>query len=249
MAMSSDKVSDLFKLAENAAPDENRLMPAERTYKRTSETVSVEEAVALLQKRKKNPDLRIKGGLDDNSDAVRKNTRKKDVKAPIADEAKVEQGDLFKPVEQKQAQASSHKGRVTTSEIMGALSAVSAGLADLKKKVGAVPPPAKAEPVKERMDPLSEFKSSEHSVTFMINGMEFTVKCLNRIKDTELHTVVFVFPDKGDSFFTPPLQSELKVKYDGVEDSGTLYYFGMCFTVEKLGLKFLGFIYYDGSGK
>ena len=44
MGMSDGGNDGLFELAEKAAPDENRLMPAERTYLKSSKTVSVEEA-------------------------------------------------------------------------------------------------------------------------------------------------------------------------------------------------------------
>lgn len=94
---------------------------------------------------------------------------------------------------------------------------------------------------------LSDFKSSSHKVTFILNGMEFTVKCLNQVKDTEAHTIVFVFSDDNDSFFTPPMQSELEIKYDGVPEPGKVYYFGMCFSLKALGLKFLGFLYDENS--
>ena len=52
MSMSAGGNDGLFKLAENAAPDENRLMPAERTYPKGVGAVSLEEAVALMKQRK-----------------------------------------------------------------------------------------------------------------------------------------------------------------------------------------------------
>ena len=69
--ISSGGNEGLFKLAENAAPDENRLMPAERSYIKSSKTVSVEEAVSLMKQRKKDPTLRIKGGLDDETASIK----------------------------------------------------------------------------------------------------------------------------------------------------------------------------------
>lgn len=256
MGMSAGGNEGLFKLAEAAAPDENRLMPNERTYQKSSKTVSVEEAVALMKSRKKNPELRIKGGLDDQSDAVRvkpkanKGTQevaKEDTsKSPEANEPL----DVFKDVvreigQTRKAQRSKTTGRVTTGEIAGLLAAIGSRVDVVDKLLGKVLAKIdlSSKPQVAPKDVLETFKSSSHKVTFIMNGMEFTVKCLNMIKDTTSHSMVFVFKDDGDSFFTPPMKAELKVKYDGIDESGQLYYFGMNFSVKDLGLKFLGFLY------
>lgn len=97
----------------------------------------------------------------------------------------------------------------------------------------------------EPTDALAEFKKGDHRVTFVLNGMEFTVKCLNMTKDDETHSLVLAFPADGDSFFTPPMQSELRMKYDGEATGGKLFYFGMNFVLKTLGLRFLGFIFDD----
>lgn len=69
--MASAGSESLFRAAESAAPAEDRIMPTQRVYKSNYGTVSLEEAIALMKRRRSNPDLIIKGGLDDNSDAVR----------------------------------------------------------------------------------------------------------------------------------------------------------------------------------
>lgn len=254
--MSAGGNAGLFDLAENAALDDNRVMPSERTYPKSGSTVSINEAIALMKKRKTDPSLRIKGGLDDTTDAVRKGAKKTNVK-PAAQPTKVEAAENASP-EPPRAQedtdakhAKPHKGRMSNSELVAAMEGINNRITGLHKTIDSIYVDYKNSkaPSKEvaSVDILREFKSSSHSVTFMLNGMEFTVKCLNMVKDTSLHTLVFVFPDDGDSFFTPPMQSELKVKYDGVEEEGQLYYFGMCFSIKKLGLKFLGFIYDNNS--
>ncbi len=88
-------------------------------------------------------------------------------------------------------------------------------------------------------DRLSVLKSESHRVTYIVNGMEFTVRCLKLMRDG--NCLVLAFDADGDSFFTPPVRSELKIRYDG-EESGTLYYFGMSFTLADLGMRFLGFL-------
>lgn len=124
----------------------------------------------------------------------------------------------------------------TASAISGledSLEDVKEAVADLKKE---------DEP-KEVTNPLEAFKSGEHRVTFVLNGMEFTVKCLNLSREEETHCIVLAFPADGDSFFVPPMQSELRMKYDGVAVGGRLFYFGMNFSLPELGLRFLGFLF------
>lgn len=124
----------------------------------------------------------------------------------------------------------------TASAISGledSLEDVKEAVADLKKE---------DEP-KEVTNPLEAFKSGEHRVTFVLNGMEFTVKCLNLSREEETHCIVLAFPTDGDSFFVPPMQSELRMKYDGVAVGGRLFYFGMNFSLPELGLRFLGFLF------
>lgn len=252
--MSAGGNDGLFKLAENAAPDENRLMPAERTYPKGVGAVSLEEAVALMKQRKKDPSLRIKGGIDDTSDAVRKNKPKltpesmklvdpvfdaTDATAkPIAPVGITDEGmvGLGHPSRRRR------KPKEFDDLVAKVLANIDTRMTVLQKSLAATAAPGKTA---AKEDKLSTFKSGVHKVTFMLDGMEFSVKCLSMIKDTAAHTVVFVFDDSGETFFTPQMKSELKVKYDGVEDPGTLYYFGMSFSMDALGLRFLGFIYSD----
>ena len=264
--ISSGGNEGLFKLAENAAPDENRLMPSERSYVKSSKTISVEEAVALMKKRKKDPSLRIKGGLDDETASL-KNAKKEEPKQeesveqmlPLAEvvedlisSAKKSNTDLVNPIEGKSLGKTPKLKKVTSLDIFNAISFVSAKVCSVVSVVNKLQNDISSEGSSRRNSDntestLTKFKSSSHKVTFILNGMEFTVKCLNQVKDTEAHTVVFVFSDDGDSFFTPPMQSELEVKYDGVPEQGKLYYFGMCFSLKALGLKFLGFLYDENS--
>lgn len=250
--MSEGGTSNLFSLAENAAPAEDRLMPAERTYPKSSATVSVVEAIALLKKRKANPELRIKGGLDDTSEAVRKTHKKQaeqnTLPADASSDPEYGQHELAVVDEKKPPRRTKNKA---LEEATDALLHMKHQIDSIHKTVdrieGATSKAGKKDAVKT--DVLQEFKSNSHSVTFMLNGMEFTVKCLNMVKDASSHTLVFVFSDANDSFFTPPMQSELQVKYDGLEEPGKLYYFGMCFSLKQLGLKFLGFIYDDSTNR
>lgn len=258
----------LFKLAENAAPDENRLMPSERKYLRSSKTVSVDEAVALMKQRRKDPSLRIKGGLDDETASL-KNAKKEEVKkeepveqmlplVEVAEDliptAKKSNADLVNQIEGKSTGKTPKLKKVTSSDILNAISFVSAKVCSvvsvvnkLQNDISSVGSSRSNSDNNEST--LRDFKSSSHKVTFILNGMEFTVKCLNQVKDTEAHTIVFVFSDDSDSFFTPPMQSELEIKYDGVQEPGKIYYFGMCFSLKALGLKFLGFLYDENSAQ
>lgn len=253
--MSEGGNEGLFKLAEAAAPAEDRLMPTERTYLKSDKMVSVEEAVALMKKRKKDPSLRIAGGLDDTSDAVRRHHG-----------ASVDTGDSGEddlpgmaemlgeaPHTARKEPRRRQPGKASMSDIQSAVSLLDARLSGLVKVMtkavsARAEPPAQAKPEPAK-DVLQEFKSGSHRVTFLLNGMEFSVKCLQMVKDTAAHTVVFVFPDDGESFFTPPMQSELEAKYDGGPVEGKMYYFGMCFSIKALGLKFLGFLYDDRDGQ
>lgn len=248
MSMSFGGNEGLFKLAENAAPDENRLMPSERKYPQSTSMVSVEEAVALMKQRKKNPELRIKGGLDDTSDAVKK-SRPRGANKLVGEI--VENNDAAKPIEpvgitddgMEDLGAKRRRHRGSDDRLAKVMSSLDLRVAALQKSLSAASAPEKNV---AREDKLATFKSGSHKVVFKLNGMELTVKCLHMVKDTEAHTLVFVFDDSGDSFFTPPKNSELQVKYDGVDEPGVLFYFGMVFTVKALGLKFLGFLYDDG---
>lgn len=257
MGMSEGGNEGLFKLAEAAAPAEDRLMPTERTYLKSDKMVSVEEAVALMKKRKKDPSLRIAGGLDDTSDAVRRHhgasvgpgdSGEDDLPGMAEMLAEAEAGAETKStIKDAGAKASRRRVRIS-SDLEASVAALDARLSGLVKVMtkAVARPEIKPEPVK---DVLQEFKSGSHRVTFLLNGMEFSVKCLQMVKDTAAHTVVFVFPDDGESFFTPPMQSELEVKYDGGPVEGKMYYFGMCFSLKALGLKFLGFLYDDRDGQ
>ena len=248
MSISSGGNESLFRLAESAAPDENRLMPSERTYLKSSSTVSVEEAVALMKQRKKHPEMRIKGGLDDESDIVKKNNPRGANK--LIDES-AENNDAAKPIEPvgitdggvEDLGAKRRRRRGSDDILTKVMASLDSRVAALQKSLSAT---SSAEKNAAKEDRLSAFKSGSHKVVFKLNGMEMSVKCLQMVKDTEAHTMVFVFDDSGDSFFTPPKNSELQVKYDGIDEPGALFYFGMVFTVKALGLKFLGFLYDDG---
>lgn len=248
MSMSSGGNEGLFKLAESAAPDENRLMPSERTYLKSSSTVSVEEAVALMKQRKRNPEMRIKGGLDDESDAVKK-SKPTGVNRLVDDVG--ENKEEPKPIEPvgiadgglEDLGQRRRRRRGSDDVLAKVVASLDSRMAVLQKSLSAA---SSAEKNAAKEDRLSTFKSGAHRVVFKLNGMEMAVKCLHMIKDAEAHTLVFVFDDSGDSFFTPPKNSELQVKYDGVDEPGVLFYFGMVFTVKALGLKFLGFLYDDG---
>lgn len=254
MSMSSGGNEGLFKLAESAAPDENRLMPSERVYRQSTSTVSVEEAVALMKQRKKNPEMRIKGGLDDESDAVKKNKPKLSPKVnelvgTVFDAA----DEMAKPIEPVgiaddgfvDLGGKRRRRRKSDDAIAKVVADIDARMVMLQKSLSSKPSQKDA----AAEDKLATFKSGSHKVTFVWNGMEMAVKCLHMIKDTDAHTLVFVFDDSGESFFTPPKGAELQAKYDGVVEPGVLFYFGMVFTVKALGLKFLGFLYDDGQGK
>lgn len=258
--MSSGGNAGLFDLAEKAVLDDNRLMPSDRTYPKSSNTISINEAIALMKKRKADPSLRIKGGLDDTSEAVRKDHKKHT--QPQQATGKIDTGDSSAPdigmeVQPKPAKAAAvktHRGRTSNAELMGFVEALDNRLITLHKSVDLLQKSISSRNTSRNddvapVDVLKEFKASSHAVTFMLNGMEFTVKCLSMEKDTSAHTVVFIFPDDSEAFFMPPVQSELEVKYDGVKEDGKLYYFGMCFSLKKLGLKFLGFIYDNNSGQ
>ena len=264
MKMSAGGSEGLFKLAESAAPDEHRIMPSERRYLPSSTTVSVEEAVALMKKRKMDPSARIKGGLDDESDYVR--IRKQSSPKAVQSLKNAESGEISELVkkvleygqqkpeadqkqEEKPAKRRAARDRSVDSDILKAICELALRVPTVQDVVDGVlkgqAARLQSDPVEEPVDALKVFKAGSHSVTFMLGGMEFTVKCLNMVLDKESHTLVFVFDADGDSFFTPPMRSELMVKFDGRQHPGKLYYFGMNFSVKDLGLKFLGFLYDD----
>lgn len=262
--MSAGGSEGLFKLAESAAPDEHRIMPSERRYLPSSTTVSVEEAVALMKKRKMDPSARIKGGLDDESDYAR--IKRQSIPTAVLSLKKAESdglSELVKKVlehgqqkqkadpkqEEKPAKRRAARDRSVDSDILKAICELALRVPTVQDVVDGVlkgqAANAQSDPAEEPVDKLKVFKTGSHSVTFMLGGMEFTVKCLNMVLDHESHTLVFVFDADGDSFFTPPMRSELTVKFDGRQHPGKLYYFGMNFSVKDLGLKFLGFLYDD----
>jgi hypothetical protein len=228
-------------------------------------TVSVDEAVALMKQRKKDPSLRIKGGLDDETASL-KNAKKEEAKKeehveqmlPLIDAEmhSSKEATLATPINVSSFVKPVKSKKVTTLDILNAISMVDSKVhsvinevTSLHKKIIYNETGSSVKNTDSSVSTLNEFKSNSHKVTFILNGMEFTVKCLNQVKDTEAHTIVFVFSDDNDSFFTPPMQSELEIKYDGVPEPGKVYYFGMCFSLKALGLKFLGFLYDENSAQ
>ena len=266
MADSSD---NLFKLAEKAAPREDRLMPAERTYLKSSKTVDVMEALSLMKKRKKNKSLIIEGGLDDESSRVRLRRTENDVSSVNEDTPTGEVivnptsalSDLAAGADSYEAPLAHNETspdkktvkkpryRKATPDIIEAISSVkhdisvlAKGLFDMQSSL----PKKEANDV-DSEDVLSMFKMGSHKVTFLFNGMEITVKCLNMTLDERSHCLVLAFDAECESFFVPPLRSELSIRYDDVARSGKLYYFGMDFTIKPLGVRFLGFLYDESS--
>lgn len=267
MGMSAGGNDGLFKLAENAAPDDDRIMPVERKYLKTDRTVGVNEAIALLKKRKENPEARIEGGLDDDSVSVRQSytyLKSHNIKISseraaklkeMEDERKAEEQIEKAEAENKAAadisSAASGKtkkgkqAKLIPGDLLDHLMKINSRLDDLcKSKKESEYSPVDED---EKKSPLDRFREGVHRVTFQINNMEFTVKCLNMIKDPVSHCLVLAFSDDCDSFFTPPSQSELRIKYDGAPEGGKLFYFGMSFSLKSLGLRFLGFLFDETS--
>lgn len=267
MGMSAGGNEGLFKMAESAAPDENRIMPVERKYLKTDKTVGVNEAIALLKKRKENPEERIRGGLDDNSVSARQSydylkSHKIKISSERAaklkeleDEHKADESIDKLEVDDKcvsevysECAVKTKKGRqskLITGDILSHLMKIDSRLDYLCKSNKESEHKSVIE--ENNKSPLDKFREGSHKVTFQINNMEFTVKCLNMIKDTESHCLVLAFSDNCDSFFAPPAQSELRIKYDGIPQGGKLFYFGMNFPLKSLGLRFLGFLFDETS--
>lgn len=256
--MGNPSAAELFKLADNAAPKDDRLLPTERKYLKTSKTLSLSEALANLKERKKNPHKRIAGGLDDESAAVRLFTPEKALeKAPEKEpetapettpETSPQEEPLTSALQNLQTLQSSEdlkKGRArfpvqTVTAIVSGLAVLIKEIIVLKDRIGKK---KQETPEKEKENPLQAFRQEKHKVTFHLNGMAFTVTSLGLIRDEQAHTLVIPFEQNAEAFFTPPLQSELHLDYDGAPVDGKLFYFGMSFVLEALGLRFLGFLY------
>ena len=239
MSMSEGGNEGLFRLAENAAPDPDRLMPSERTYAKSGTTVSLQEALSKMKARKAKEIGQIPGGLSDPSVSTRQKEEKTD---PF-------EGFVGPDEMAPETPAKSGKAKATKSTKVSAqgIASILSALALLGKEVKALKellPHAHSED-EEKEDRLEYFRKQRHRVTFRLNGMEFTVSCLKMVRDANAHTIVIPFLADTEAFFTPPQQSELKMAYDGQEIDGKLFYFGMSFTLPELGLRFLGFLYDD----
>ena len=238
MSMSEGGNEGLFKLAEQAAPDPNRLMPTERKYAKTTKTLQLSDALSLMKGRKSNKVPVIPGGLDDPAASLKASVQKEE-KNPFAG--------FIGPSEELPSETSTSKRQKKLSP--QSISTVLSTLAFLVKEVKALKEkltkPEKPEKEDFQQDILARFKQEKHRVTFKLNEMEFTVTSLGLIKDASTHTLVLPFSSETEAFFTPPMQSELKLSYDGKAIDGKIFYFGMCFTVPELGMKFLGFLYDD----
>lgn len=265
---------DLFKLADTAAPAEDRILPAQRIYLKSSKTIDINGAISLLKQRREHRAPVLAGGLDDESDKMRRKIESRPsleaadmtvessrptagyrledaIKAVDSSEVGEECGEIPSEPEKAKGRRPSRLTRQTTSELMKGICIVQhqvdslsrlviekseelKGLKETQEKASDLP--AEENSGKDR---LSVLKSESHRVTYIVNGMEFTVRCLKLMRDG--NCLVLAFDADGDSFFTPPVRSELKIRYDGKE-SGTLYYFGMSFTLADLGMRFLGFL-------
>lgn len=235
MGMSDGGNEGLFKLAEQAAPDPNRLMPTERKYAKTTKTLQLSDALALMKERKAQKAPVIPGGLDDPTASL---------KAPVQKEEKDPFEGFIGPTEETPAETSTPKKQKKISP--QSISTILSTLAFLVKEVKALKEKlTKPEKEEETIDILARFKKEKHRVTFRLNEMEFTVTCLGLIKDASTHTLVLPFSTETEAFFTPPMRSELKLSYDGKRIDGKLFYFGMSFAVPELGMRFLGFLYDD----
>ena len=213
---------------------------------------------------------RIDGGIDDNSEAARSDgigsikplkvkeevaeEPKKSLKEIVAENLQTESETQIPVPPTPQVVKAPRLNKETSAMLIGrmdalqnvimatasAISGIEDSLDDVKEAVADL---KKEDEPKEVTNPLESFKSGEHRVTFVLNGMEFTVKCLNLSREEETHCIVLAFPTDGDSFFVPPMQSELRMKYDGISVGGRLFYFGMNFSLPELGLRFLGFLF------
>lgn len=266
--MSNGGNTGLFQLAEKAAPREDRLMPTERTYLKSSATVSINEAIDLMKKRRADPLQKLKGGLDDDSEEVRVGYKPS---VPVKPEVTTQNDFLqeIQPLEviiteetQTPAPAKTKTNRGKSKDNSLQLGLLTTHIAKLHQGIGKLAErilgveaavndlskdskePSDTPNLPEH-DVLTDFKAQSNKVTFLMNGMEFTVTCITMIKDETAHTVVLAFSEDTDAFFTPPMQSEIQIKYNGQLEPGHLYYFGMSFSLKSLGLKFLGFLYDD----
>jgi len=290
MSMSAGGNDGLFRLAEQAAPDDHRIMPTERTYLKSAKTVSLNDAISLMKQRREHPEMKIAGGLDDTSSQVRKQTKtpKTSRSTTPHDPIKTKQAgspdahrtpsqdvqedpvtgllptsaDPHLPTSAEEnnaavpdvfALSTPAKGRITTASLMSGITVLQHQLDQVLRNTNHLQdtkiPSGQADTATtatieepEEIQELKRFKAGRHKVTFLINSMEFSVKCLNMVRDEQAHCLVLAFADDADSFFVPPMQSELKIKFDGLEEPGRLFYFGMCFRIKELGLKFLGFL-------
>lgn len=236
VAVSADELS---RMAENAAPDPNRLMPTEMAYKKTKKTVSYMSAVAMLSEHMKNPNHPEKPVEDESAEGY------------FVPESKSPKAIA---VQQPQQQAQKSKGRSVSKGLsIDALrltveGVVSDALKPLEQRLELIKRPEEPREDKAvKKDILGTFKESSHTVTFKMNGMSFSVKCLNMSLDQETHCLVVCFDSSGESFFTPPVQSELELEYDGEAVPCRLFYFGMSFSLPELGLRFLGFLCDNGG--
>lgn len=247
--------SELLKAAESAAPDPNRLMPSERTYPKTDKTVGVNQAIALLQQRRHQQAPVLEGGLDDTSAKVSLRKTKTPTTPPKQTgtlEAPEFEGfasgalpeDKISSQKDEDTSKTGKKGKKKPALVPDTwLSEVVTRLGNLEKLLAQTKKPD----LDREDDPLTAFKAQSHRAKFLINGMTVAVKCLQMTRDPKAHSLVLAFPDNDETFFTPPLQSELSLEYDGERIGDKLFYFGMCFTLRDLGLKFLGFLYEEAN--
>lgn len=264
--MSNGGDAGLFQLAEKAAPREDRLMPTERTYLKSSATVSINEAIDLMKKRRADPLQKLKGGLDDDSEEVRigykppvpgkpKATIPNDFLQEIQIPEVIIDEETPAPTKTKTNKGKSKDTNIRLGLLTAHIATLNQGIGKLAERILGVEAvvsdlskdskePSGTPNLPER-DVLTDFKAQSNKVTFLMNGMEFTVTCISMIKDEAAHTVVLAFSEDTDAFFTPPMQSEIQIKYNGQLEPGHLYYFGMSFSLKSLGLKFLGFLYDD----
>ena len=241
VAVSADELS---RMAENAAPDPNRLMPTEMAYRKTKKTVSYMSAVAMLSEHMKNPNHAEKPVEDDSDDS----TEGYFVPESKSQKAVTVQQQVQQQVTQKGKGRAVAKGLSMDALRLTVEGVVSDALKPLEQRLELIKRPEEPREEKtERKDILATFKESSHTVTFKMNGMSFSVKCLNMSLDRSTHCLVVCFDSSGESFFTPPVQSELEVEYDGEAVQCRLFYFGMSFSLPELGLRFLGFLCDNGD--
>ena len=238
VAVSADELS---RMAENAAPDPNRLMPTEMAYRKTKKTVSYMSAVAMLSEHMKNPNPAEKPVEDDSTEGYF-------VPESKSQKAVTVQQQATQQVQQKGKGRTVAKGLSMDALRLTVEGVVSDALKPLEQRLELIKRPEEPREEKaERKDILATFKESSHTVTFKMNGMSFSVKCLNMSLDRSTHCLVVCFDSSGESFFTPPVQSELEVEYDGEAVQCRLFYFGMSFSLPELGLRFLGFLCDNGD--